>query len=147
MSKLLAHKLIKSIRKVTGRKNINLHEPIFIGQEIKLLKNCIKSGYVSSVGPYVKSFETKLEKLTGSKYVIACINGTSALHLGLKTIDLEKNTEVLLPSLNFVASANAVSYCNAIPHFVDSDEKTLGIDWNDGHKSNFLVRSLRVNCP
>ena len=110
MSKKLTLKLIKSIRKVTGCKKSNLHEPIFIGDEMQLVKKCIKSGYVSSIGPQVKIFEKKLEKLTGAKYVIACVNGTSALHLGLKILNVERNCEVLLPSLNFVASANAIKY-------------------------------------
>ena len=128
MSKILSKKIIKVIQKVTGKKKSNLHEPKFSGKEIDLLKKCIKSNYVSTVGPQVEIFEKKLAKLTGAKYVIACVNGTSALHLSLKSINIDKNCEVLLPSLSFVASANAVNYCGGTPHFVDSDKKTLGVN-------------------
>jgi aminotransferase in exopolysaccharide biosynthesis len=128
MLKPLIKKLIKSIQKVTGGKRSNLHEPIFYGEEINLLKKCIKSNFVSTAGPQVEVFEKKLAKLTNSKYVIACVNGTAALHLSLKIINVDRNCEVLLPSLNFVASANAIKYCGAIPHFIDSDKKTLGIN-------------------
>ena len=128
MSKILSKKIIKVIQKVTGKKKSNLHEPKFSGKEIDSLKKCIKSNYVSTVGPQVEIFEKKLAKLTGAKYVIACVNGTSALHLSLKSINIDKNCEVLLPSLSFVASANAVNYCGGTPHFVDSDKKTLGVN-------------------
>ena len=66
--------------------------------------------------------------MTGAKYVVATNSGTSALHLALKALSLKKNTEVLIPTLNFVASGNVVEYCNAIPHFVDSDINNLSID-------------------
>ena len=65
----------------------------------------------------------KLSKLTKSKFVIATNSGTSALHLALKAINIKFDSEVLIPSLNFVASANAIKYCNAEPHFIDSDQK------------------------
>ena len=128
MSKLLAKNLIKSIQKVTRSKRSNLHEPIFYGEEIKLLKSCIRSNFVSTAGPQVEVFEKKIAKLTNSRYVVACVNGTSALHLSLKLININRNCEVLLPSLNFVASANAIEYCGAVPHFIDSDRKTLGVN-------------------
>ena len=128
MKNQLVKRLIKSIQKVTNQKKSNLHEPIFFGEEVRLLRNCIKSGYVSSVGPQVKIFEKKLEKLTKAKHAVACINGTSALHLALKIMKVDENCEVLLPSLNFIASANAIKYCGATPHFVDSYKKTLGIN-------------------
>jgi len=128
MPKLLTESLIKSIQKVTRSKKSNLHEPIFYGEEINLLKDCIKSNFVSTAGPKVEIFEKKIAKFTNSKYAVACINGTSALHLSLKLVNVTRNCEVLLPTLNFVASANAVLYCGAIPHFIDSDQKTLGIN-------------------
>jgi len=65
---------------------------------------------------------------TGVKKVVAVVNGTSALHLALKLVGVEPGDEVLLPTLTFVATANAVAYCGAIPHFVDSEEKSLGLD-------------------
>ena len=70
----------------------------------------------------------KIKKLTKSKYVIATINGTSALHIALKLAGVSKNDEVLIPSLNFIASTNATLYCGGIPHFIDIEETTLGVD-------------------
>jgi perosamine synthetase len=107
---------------------ISLHEPYFNGQEQEYVSNCISTGWVSSVGNYVTRFEHTLAQQTGSKHVVATVNGTAALHLALKCVGIEPGDEVLVPALTFVATANAVSYCGAIPHFVDSDWKTLGVD-------------------
>ena len=92
------------------------------------MKDCIDSTYVSSVGKFVDQFEADLVKYTKSKYAIATVNGTAALHIALKLVNLKKDDEVLIPSLSFVATANAVTYSNATPHFVDSAPNTLGID-------------------
>ena len=73
---------------------------------------------LSTIGPYINLFEKKIKKLTKSKYVIATINGTSALHIALKLAGVSKNDEVLIPSLNFIASTNATLYCGGI-HFID----------------------------
>jgi perosamine synthetase len=83
---------------------------------------------VSSVGKFVDRFEMQLAEFTGVKRAVAVVNGTAALHICLKLVGVEKEDEVLLPALTFVATANAVTYCGAIPHFVDSEEKTLGLD-------------------
>ena len=92
------------------------------------IHNCIKSTFVSPNGKYNELLERKLRKITNSKFVICLNSGTSALFLSLKSIGIVKNDEVLLPSLTFVSTANAVLYNNAIPHFVDSSEQTLAID-------------------
>lgn len=119
---------IKKILKSVVKKKITpLHEPYFDQNEIKILKSCIKSGYVSTVGKSVGIFEKKIANLTNSKYCISVVNGTSAIHLGLLALGVKRNDEVLLPSLGFVAVPNAVSYCGAIPNFVDSEKKTLGV--------------------
>jgi aminotransferase in exopolysaccharide biosynthesis len=83
---------------------------------------------VSSVGKFVDEFEEKLAEFTGAKYAISVVNGTSALHIALKLAGVQPGDEVLIPALTFVATANAVSYCGATPHFVDSEEHTLGIN-------------------
>jgi aminotransferase in exopolysaccharide biosynthesis len=83
---------------------------------------------VSSVGKFVDQFEHDLAQYTGAKYAVATVNGTAALHIALKLAGVIQDDEVLIPALTFVATANAVTYCNAIPHFVDSEESTLGID-------------------
>ena len=107
---------------------IALHEPKFDGNEWKYLKDCLDSTYVSSVGEYVKRFELSLKKVTGLKHVVAVVNGTAALHICLKIVGVEKGDEVLMPTLTFVATANAVTYNGAIPNFVDSSNLTLGMD-------------------
>lgn len=119
--------IVKIVKKIVRNKSNNLHEPLFDGNEVKYLKECIKSTYVSSVGRFVNLFEKKLAKFTKSKYAIAVINGTSALHILLKSIGVDKDDEVLVPSLTFVSTANAVTYCGAKPNFVDVEENSFGI--------------------
>jgi len=106
---------------------IPLHEPRFYGNEKKYVLDAIDSTFVSSVGEYVDRFESMICGITGAKYAIAVVNGTNALHLALLLSGVKKNEEVLTQSLTFVATANAISYCNAIPHFVDVDKETMGL--------------------
>ena len=107
---------------------IPLHEPYFAGREWEYVKECLDTGWVSSVGEYVDTFEKKLTEFTGAGYAVAVVNGTAALHICLQLIGVEANDEVLVPALTFIATANAVAYCGAIPHFVDSECRTLGLD-------------------
>jgi len=106
---------------------IPLHEPRFFGNEKKYLLDAVDSTFVSSVGTYVDKFEDMMGKITGAKYAIALVNGTNALHLSLLLAGVEKDDEVLVQSLTFIATANAISYCNATPNFVDVDKETLGL--------------------
>ena len=128
-----AHKEIIDIFKIIKKNNkslkkLNLHEPFFNKDELLELKNCIQSTFVSSDGNYLNKFSNKIKNTTKAKYVVPLINGTSGIHLSLIALGLKKNQEVLLPTLNYIASANATRYLNAIPHFIDSEEKTLGVD-------------------
>lgn len=107
---------------------IPLHEPHFCGNEWSYVKECIDTGWVSSVGKYVDLFEEKLAAFTGVKRAVAVVNGTAALQICLQLVGVEREDEVLIPALTFIATANAVTYCGAVPHFVDSEERTLGID-------------------
>jgi perosamine synthetase len=106
---------------------ISLHEPRFVGNEKKYVIDAIDSTYVSSVGEYVNRFEKMICEITGAKYSIACVNGTNALHLALILAGVEYEDEVLTQTLTFVATANAISYIGATPHFVDVDRETLGL--------------------
>jgi len=106
---------------------IPLHEPMFMGNEKKYLNDCVDSTYVSSVGKYVDVFEEKLTSYTGAKYAIATSNGTSALHVALKLLGVNENSEVITQALSFVATVNAISYCNAKPVFIDVSKKTMGL--------------------
>lgn len=110
-----------------GQRPIALHEPAFHGNEWQYVKECLDSGWVSSVGSYVSRFENMLEDFTGARRAIAVVNGTAGLHTALQLAGVLPGDEVLVPALTFVATANAVSYCAALPHFVDCDEATLGV--------------------
>ena len=124
----LSLEISEAIKSVVNDSNLYLHEPIFDELEKNNLNDCIDSSFVSSVGQYVDKFEKMIAEFTNSKKAIALVNGTSALHLALKVLGINANDEVICPSLTFVATANAISYLNAKPHFVDINEKTLGID-------------------
>jgi len=122
------NQILGAIRKVVGPGPVALHEPIFDGNEWIYLKECLDSNYVSSVGKFVDQFELSLANYTGAKYAISVVNGTAAIQIALKLAGVNIGEEVLVPALTFVATANAISYLGAIPHFVDSEESTLGID-------------------
>jgi perosamine synthetase len=113
---------------VVGGDKQQLHEPRFGGNEARYLQECIASTFVSSVGPFVNRIEDELCAFTGARHAVAVVNGTAALHIALLLAGVRPGDEVLVPALTFVATANAVAYCQAIPHFVDSEERTLGID-------------------
>ncbi len=106
---------------------IPLHAPTFIGNEKKYLLECIDSSFVSSVGKFVDAFEEKIVEYTGAHKAVVCVNGTNALHLALSLVGVKSGDEVLTQSLTFVATANAISYCNASPIFIDVDKNTMGL--------------------
>ncbi len=109
------------------KKFLPLHEPVFFGNEKKYLNECIDSTFVSSVGKFVDQFEQMVAEYTGAKYAIATVNGTAALHIALKLVDTDENCEVITQPLTFIATCNAISYCNAKPVFVDVDRDTMGL--------------------
>ncbi len=127
-NRALADRVVAAIRTAIGADTAALHAPSFTGNERQYVLECIDSTFVSSVGKFVDRFEADLAAYTGAKHVIAVVNGTAALHIALKLAGVQTNDEVLVPALTFVATANAVSYCGAVPHFVDSETGTLGID-------------------
>ena len=124
----LATDITEAIRTVTGDGVCALHEPSFQGHEWDYVRACLDSTFVSSVGAFVDRFEADLARYTGAKHAIAVSNGTAALHVALLLAGVEPGDEVLVPALTFVATANAVHYCHATPHFVDSEARTLGVD-------------------
>lgn len=109
---------------------IPLHEPRFIGNEKKYLNDCIDSTFVSSVGAYVDRLEKEFALHVGSRFAIATVNGTAALHVSLVLMGVEKEDEVITQPLTFIATCNAISYCGARPIFVDVDLDTLGLSPN-----------------
>lgn len=106
---------------------IPLHAPVFCGNEKKYLAECIDSTFVSSVGKFVDAFERKVEDYTGAKKAVVIVNGTEALHFALKLVGIKQDDEVITQPLTFIATANAISYCNAHPVFIDVDMDTLGM--------------------
>ena len=102
--------------------------------------DCIKSNWVSSVGPYVKKFEQSFSSFLGSNHAVACSSGTAALHLALLALDVGKNDLVIVPNLTFVATANAVKYVGAEPILIDVDYKNAHLDLD------LLERFLEQEC-
>ena len=100
---------------------IPLSVPSIQGNEWVYIKECLDTEWVSSAGKYVELFEKKIADYTGAKYAIACVNGTSALQLSLRLANVEHGDEVIVPTLTFIATVNAVSYNGANPVFMDAD--------------------------
>lgn len=123
----VAQQVVAAIGSVVGKPPVALHEPSFSGNEWLYLKECLDSTFVSSVGKFVDRFEADLAAYTGAKHAVAVVNGTAALHIALILAGVQAGDEVLVPALTFVATANAVSYCGAVPHFVDCELSTLGM--------------------
>ncbi|UED80925.1 LegC family aminotransferase [Lysinibacillus sp. CD3-6] len=117
-----------NVKQFYGKEFVPLHEPTFNDKEVEYVTDCVKTGWVSSVGAYVNRFEEDLAKFVGVKRAVAVVNGTAALHIALKVAGVKAEDEVLMPSLTFIATANAVSYLGAVPHFIDVSLNTLGVD-------------------
>jgi perosamine synthetase len=124
----LPQQILHAIESVVGAGPVALHEPRFRGNEWAYLKECLDSTFVSSIGKNVERFEDELAEFTGAKSVVAVVNGTAALHVALLLAGVKAGDEVLVPALTFIATANAVAYCQATPHFVDSEELSLGMN-------------------
>lgn len=126
----IASEILEAMKTVLpqGEGFLPLHEPVFPGNEQAYTKECIDTTFVSSVGKFVDQFEQMLADYTGAKRAIAVTNGTAALHMALMLAGVKPGDEVIIPGLTFVATANAVAYTGAVPHIVDAEEATLGID-------------------
>ena len=109
-------------------KRFSLHEPLLKNREKFNVNQCLDTGWLSSSGNFVKSFEKKLEEFTNSN-VICCNSGTSALHISLISAGVKVGDEVIAPSITFIATINAILYCGASPIFMDCDE-SLCVDTN-----------------
>ena len=107
---------------------IPLARPDLSGHEEDYLVEAVRSTWISSTGPFVQRFEETFAKLCGTRTTIAVCNGTAALHLALLALDVRPGEEVLVPSLTYIATANAVRYVGAEPVFVDVDPATWCID-------------------
>jgi len=120
-----------------------VHAPIGFGENAsKYILNCLKTTWVSTGGNFVTEFAKKLSEYTGSPYIIPVSSGTAALKLSLLSIDIERDSEVLVPSFTFVASANAISHVNGIPHFLDVESETYGVD--PIKLKNYLEKNTKI---
>jgi aminotransferase in exopolysaccharide biosynthesis len=120
--------LITFIRDTYQSKDfIALHAPIFAGNESRYVQETIESTFVSSVGAFVDRFERDIATVTGSVGAVATVNGTAALHIALKLAGVQSGELVITQALTFVATCNAISYCNAQPVLLDVDQETLGL--------------------
>lgn len=120
--------LINFIREqYKSKDNIPLHEPVFLGREREYLNETINSTFVSSIGKFVNKFEENIVSYTKSPYAVGTINGTSALHIALKLAGVKPGELVITQPLTFVATCNAISYCQAEPVFLDVSKNTLSL--------------------
>jgi perosamine synthetase len=126
-STLNCHSFIGLARNIYGDGFIPLHRPVFEGNERQYLVDCIESNFVSSVGAKVTEFEQQIAEFTGSRFAIATVNGTAALHVALQLAGVQRGDEVISQALTFIATCNALSYTGAHPVFVDVDLDTMGM--------------------
>jgi len=126
-NKLLAEATVLFSRSIYGNSFIPLHRPVFEGNERQYLIDCIDSNFVSSVGAKVTEFEEKVAEFTGSKYAVATVNGTAALHVAIELAGVKPGDEVISQALTFIATCNAISYAGAKPLFIDVDLDTMGL--------------------
>lgn len=107
---------------------ISIANPILKGNEKKYVLDCLDSVWISSNGKYIKEFEDKFATFCNTKHAISCCNGTAALHLALLAYGIGPGDEIIVPTLTYIATANAVAYCGARPVFIDSDRETWNLD-------------------
>jgi perosamine synthetase len=109
---------------------IPVSEPTLAGNEKAYVLDCLETNWISSIGKYIEQFEEAFAAFCGVKHAMSCCNGTAALHVALLAMDVGPGDEVIVPTLTFVATANAVTYCGARPVMVDSEAETWNIDPN-----------------
>lgn len=102
--------------------------PLLDGRETQYVMECMETSWISSNGRFIGEFEKRIAELCDVKHCIATNNGTTALHLALVALDLKPGDEVIVPTLTYIASANAVRYCGGVPVFVDNEEATFNLD-------------------
>jgi len=104
---------------------IPISQPSIGEKEISYVTDAVRSGWVSSIGPYIEDFERRFAEFCGSQYAVSASNGTCALHLALLAVGIKAGDEVIVPDLTFIATANAVAYIGALPILADIDPATL----------------------
>ncbi len=107
---------------------IPVNEPLFVGNEEKYLLECIRTGWISSEGPFVRQFEERFAALTGRKYAIAVANGSVALDTAVVALGIGRGDEIILPTFTIISCAAAIVRAGAVPVLVDSDPVTWNMD-------------------
>ena len=125
---IFSKKLLLNLKKIYKKKKNPLHEPLLDNSDKLSLLNCLSSTYISTASDFTQKFEKQICKYTKSKYAICTSSGTAAIHASLILSNVKQDDEVIIPTLNFVAAANAIKYCNAHPHFIDIDKSNLSIN-------------------
>ena len=124
----------------TTERTIPLSVPVLQGNEWTYLKECLDTGWVSTVGPFVDRFEQEIAAYLGVSHAVATSSGTAALHIALKVAGVQEGDEVLVSDLTFIAPVNAIRYCGAHPVFIDADPNTWQMDVEKA------ARFLRDRC-
>jgi perosamine synthetase len=109
-------------------RRIPIGAPCFNGNEKSYLMECIDSAKISATGRFVDEFERQFAQYCDAKYAFTCSSGTAALHLAMMAHDIKAGDEIIVPSLTYIAAANAVTYCGAKPVFIDSEKDTWNLD-------------------
>ena len=141
--KIKVNQFFFDLKKILKKKKkpFFLHEPYLDRQDENYIAKCVKSKFISTAGTFTKKFEDELKKFTKSKYVLSVINGTAALHLALVVLNIKENEEILIPSMTFVATGNAVLYNKSIPHFFDINED---LTINLIKLNNYLEKNTKI---
>lgn len=119
---------------------IPLAVPVIRGNEWKYVRECLDTGWVSSAGPFVERFEREVATYVGAQHAVATASGTAALHIALRIVGVEPGEEVIVSNLTFVASVNAIRYCQAHPVLIDAAPDTWQMD------TTKLARFLAQEC-
>lgn len=124
---------------------IPVYQPSLDGNEKKYVAECLDSTWISSKGKFLTEFESKFATYTGVEYATCCSNGTVALHLALLALGIGPGDEVIVPTLTYIASVNAITYTGATPVFVDSLRETWQMD-PDGVRQRLTPRTKAILC-
>ena len=125
---------------------IPVYKPVFVGNEKKYVNECLDDVWISGSGKFVTAFENEFAKYIGVKHAMSVCNGTVALHLALLALDIKVGDEIIVPTFTYIASVNAIKYCNAEPVFVDSVCETWQLDPSEIRKK-ITVKTKAIIVP